>query len=113
MTRVVLSLVLPMLIYLVVQIWLSCQYMLPPVTIPLMPLVRQELMSMCQRVWQTSCDDKLQLDVLMTSMCVSGRGKNSKTSDMGMYGTSKLYLLMFVPGLQQRLRVSPASAAQR
>lgn len=29
---------------------------------------------------------------------------------MGMYGTSKLYLLMFIPGLQQRLRVSHVAA---
>lgn len=36
------------------------------------------------------------------------RGKESKTSDMGMYGTSKLYLLMMSSGLQQRLRVSHA-----
>ncbi|KAL3162244.1 hypothetical protein ABBQ32_009943 [Trebouxia sp. C0010 RCD-2024] len=33
-------------------------------------------------------------------------GRNAKTSDMGMYGTSKLYLLMFTPGLQQHLRDS-------
>ncbi len=37
-------------------------------------------------------------------MCCSG--KFSKTSDMGMYGTSKLYLLMMSQALQQRLQVS-------
>ncbi|KAL0047126.1 hypothetical protein WJX82_007247 [Trebouxia sp. C0006] len=33
-------------------------------------------------------------------------GKFSKTSDMGMYGTSKLYLLMMSQALQQRLQGS-------
>lgn len=33
-------------------------------------------------------------------------GKFCKTSDMGMYGTSKLYLLMMCEGLQQRLQGS-------
>ena len=37
-------------------------------------------------------------------MCCSG--KFSKTSDMGMYGTSKLYLLMMSQALQQCLQVS-------
>ncbi len=37
-------------------------------------------------------------------ICCSG--KFSKTSDMGMYGTSKLYLLMMSQALQQRLQVS-------
>ena len=33
-------------------------------------------------------------------------GKFSQTSDMGMYGTSKLYTLMMRQALQQRLQVS-------
>ena len=39
------------------------------------------------------------------SFAAGCRGKRSKTSDMGMYGTSKLYLLMATKALQQRLQV--------
>ena len=55
----------------------------------------------CSHLWPDSSQDRS--DDTIYLCC---RGKNSKTSDMGMYGTSKLYLLMFTPGLQQRLRVS-------
>ena len=61
---------------------------------------------------ESSGDDGLAGMFLMTNVHISCRGKHSETSDMGMYGTSKLNLLMFIPGLQQRLRVRPAVAAQ-
>ena len=54
---------------------------------------------------KSSCCIGKHADVCANSfICCSG--KFSKTSDIGMYGTSKLYLVMMTQALQQRLQVS-------